>query len=435
MLNKNNFVKKIIKELKRFFEKYPNLDIIIGRLILTISVLFFIRIGTFFPIPGINQGELAFYLQNHSVAKNLVSNFSGTNNFILGIFTLNIFPFINASIFTQFLTSASPKLYKMQTDGDLRDIQLITQFTRVFTLIIAIIQSTIVALFLRKVLFNWSYILAFQVICYLTIGGIIVLWLSDIIKEYGLGNGTSVLISTNIILSAPNFIQTVISENSFTILFNIEFYILLIVLFICVCGMIFLEEGFKKINLISSNELNEPNHYRVNSYIPIKYTQSGIMPIIFTTSILVIPTYLSNLGMLPKISFFGTISPILYWFTYFLLVFQFSLFYSRISLNPKNVSIKLKKMNVAISKVKGNKLYTIRPGIQTAFYLQQILKRITFIGSIGLSILATLPNFLSYILGYSNLNSLSITSLLIVVGVVAELKRQIDSIYYSEITF
>jgi len=178
--------------------------IFLKRLLLSLSILVFIRIGTFLPVPGINQGHLAFYIQRHSITRNLVSTFSGDDTFIIGLFTLNIFPYINASIFMQLLVNVIPNLSKLQKESGSEGRRKITQITRIITLIGALVQSLSIAFYLKRALFNWSFLLACKIILWLTTGAMIVLWLSELVTEYGLGNGASLLIYTNIISSLPN---------------------------------------------------------------------------------------------------------------------------------------------------------------------------------------------------------------------------------------
>jgi preprotein translocase subunit SecY len=196
---------KINKEIK---------DIILKRLLISLGILLFIRIGTFLPVPGINHTDLAFYLQRHSVTRSLVSTFSGDDTFVIGLFTLNIFPYINASILVQLILGFSPKLSKLQKEGDLEGRRSINRLTRFITLIWAIIQSFSLAFYLKQVLFDWNYFLAFEIVIWLTTGAMIVLWLSELITDYGLGNGASLLIYTNIISSLPNLFNKILSENS-----------------------------------------------------------------------------------------------------------------------------------------------------------------------------------------------------------------------------
>lgn len=164
-------------------------NIILKRFLVTLCVLLLIRVGTFLPVPGINHTDLAFYLQSHSVTRNLVSTFSGDDTFVIGLFTLNIFPYINASILVQLILGFSPKLAKLQKEGDLEGRRSINRLTRFITLIWAVIQSLGLAFYLKQVLFDWSFSLAFEIVVWLTTGAMIVLWLSELITDYGLGNG------------------------------------------------------------------------------------------------------------------------------------------------------------------------------------------------------------------------------------------------------
>jgi len=411
---------KITKEIK---------DIILKRLSITIAIVLLIRIGTFLPVPGINHIDLAFYIQKHSVTKSLVSTFSGDNTFIIGLFTLNIFPYINASILVQLLLSFSPQLSKLQKEGDLEGRQSINRLTRFITLIWSIIQSVSITLYLKQVLFDWNYFLAFEIILWLTTGAIIVLWLSELITDYGLGNGASLLIYINIISSLPNLCNKIIDENNENFSISSGLLILLVISII-LYGIIFLQEGIRIIPLISSKQLNQSlfqDSVNTNNYLPLRFNQAGVMPIILSTAILIVPNYISNLGLLPKISFPINLEffKFTYWISYFLLILISSSFYSTIVLNPKDISDQLQKMSVTIPG--------IRPGIQTTFYLKKLIKRITLIGATMLAILVIVPNFIESTLNVTNLSRLSTTSLLILAGVILDLVREVKNIYYSNI--
>ena len=403
--------------------------IIRKRLLITVGILFVIRFGTFLPVPGINHNDLALYLQSHSVSRSLVSTFSGDNTFVIGLFTLNIFPYINASIFMQLILGFSPKLSKLQKEGDLEGRRTINRLTRFITLIWAIIQSVGLALYLKQVLFDWNYGLAFEIVIWLTTGAMIVLWLSELITDYGLGNGSSLLIYTNIISNLPNLSKKILLDNSdkITILSGM---VLILLIFASLYGIVFLQEGVRIVQLISSKQLNQsslPDSVTSSNYIPFRFNQAGVMPIILTTAILVVPNYISQLGLLPKIDFLMNFKALgfLYWIGYFALILVFSSFYSTIVLNPKDISDQLQKMAVTIPG--------IRPGIQTTFYLKQVMQRITLIGATMLATLATIPNFIESTLSLTSLNGLSTTSLLILAGVVLDLIREVKNIYYSNI--
>ena len=404
-------------------------DIILKRLFISLGILLLIRVGTFLPVPGINHTDLAFYLQRHSVTRNLISTFSGDDTFVIGLFTLNIFPYINASILVQLILGFSPKLSKLQKEGDLAGRRQINRLTRFITLAWAVIQSFSLAFYLKQVLFDWNYVLAIEIVVWLTTGAMIVLWLSELITDYGLGNGASLLIYTNIISSLPNLCSKILTENTEN--FSLPSLIGIgLLIFVSLYGIVFLQEGSRIIPLLSAKQLNQTSSQDSsarNNYIPLRFNQAGVMPIILTTAILVVPNYISNLGLLPKINLpinFESFK-FVYWIGYFLLILAFSSFYSTIVLNPKDISDQLQKMTVTIPG--------IRPGVQTAFYLKQVMKRITLIGATMLATLATLPNFIESTLNITSLNGLSTTSLLILAGVVLDLVREVKNIYYSNI--
>jgi preprotein translocase subunit SecY len=405
-------------------------DILLKRLLLSVGILLFIRMGTFLPIPGINHGHLAFYIQQHPITKNLVSTFSGNDTFVIGLFTLNIFPYINASIMVQLITGLIPSISKLQKEGGGEGRRAITRLTRLITFGWALIQSSSIAFYLKRALFDWSPLLAFEIILWLATGAMIVLWLSELITEYGLGNGASLLIYTNIISSLPNLGKKLLSENSgsLTLVSGVGIGLLF---FIAISGIITLQESARIVPLISSKQLGQSqplvSKVKSNNYIPLRFNQAGVMPIILTTALLVLPNYITNLGVFPLLTLpiFLKSSKIIYWVSYFVLILIFSSFYSTIVLNPKDISQELQKMAVSIPGV--------RPGLATTFYLKQVMKRVTFFGAIVLAILATLPNIVEGILNVSSFNGLGTTSLLILVGVVLDISREMKSIILSNI--
>nr|YP_009029112.1 SecY-type transporter protein [Cylindrotheca closterium]AGH28647.1 SecY-type transporter protein [Cylindrotheca closterium] len=406
---------KITKEMR---------GILSTRLLFSLVIVLLIRAGTFLPVPGINQNDLAFYIQRHSITKNLISTFSGDNTFVIGLFTLNIFPYINATIFIQLLLGFSPKLAKLQKDGDFEGRRKISRLTRLITLVWAVIQSLGITVYLRQVLFDWNYLLAIEIILWLTTGAMIVLWLSELITDYGLGNGASILIYTNIISNLPNLLNKLVIENSNNLTIGSIISVTLLI-FASLYGIVLLQQGIRKIPLISSKQLNQfSTQDSVNNYLPLRFNQAGVMPIILTTAILVIPNYIINSGIFQWLTFLQSFK-FIYWLGYFWLILAFSSFYSSIVLNPKDISDQLQKMSVTIPG--------IRPGLQTNFYLKQIIKRITLIGATMLAILTVVPNFIESTLNITGLTGLSTTSLLILAGVILDLIREIDNIYYSNV--
>jgi preprotein translocase subunit SecY len=413
--------------MRQTVEKPVKKNILLKRILLSLGILIFIRMGTFLPIPGVSPLEIEFFLERNSIARTFVNAFSGNNTFVIGIFSLNIFPYINASILIQVLTNILPYLSKLQKEGGSEGKRIINRLTRLITFAWALIQSVTLSIYLTRVLMNWNIFLIFEIIIWLTTGSMIILWLSELITEYGLGNGPSLLIYINIVSSLPNISKKILLENAEKLNFG-SCLIILLLFFSAICGIILLQESARLIPLISSKELSSlGSSSQKSNYIPLRFNQAGVMPIILTTGVLVIPTYINSLGFLPLLSFPFLIqaSQIIYWSSYFLLILIFSLIYSSIILNPKDISEQLQKMAVAIPG--------IRPGIVTTFYLKEIMRRVTILGAILLAFLATLPNIIEGILGISSLNGLGTTSLLILVGVILDTSREIRSLRISNI--
>jgi len=406
------------------------IKILLPRIFITSIILLFIRSGTFLPVPGINHNDLAFSIQQNLVAKNLIRTFLGDKIFIIGLFTLNIFPAINATIILQFLIGFSPQLAKLQKEGDFQGRREISRLTRNITVILAIIQSIGVTLYLRPILFDWNVMLASQIVIWLTAGAMIVLWLSEVITDYGLGNGTSLLVYTNIVSNLPNLINKIVTENSENtmVLSVMSMFGLGILILFALYAIVLLQNSTLNINLISSKRLSRASaQYDGNdsiSYLPLRFNQAGVMPIILTTSFLVLPNYLINLGIFQSLNFLIDFKWI-YWVGYFVLILAFSSFYSSIVLNPKDISDQLQKSAVKIPGV--------RPGVQTIFYLKQEIQRITLMGATILAFITIVPNFIESTLNITSLNGLSTTSFLILGGVVLDLKREVSNIYFSEI--
>jgi preprotein translocase subunit SecY len=405
-------------------------NILLNRFLISLVILIFIRLGTFLPIPEIDHKQLIFFCKKNSILEDFIQLTTGNNLFILGLFRLNIFPYINASILSQILLNYFPSILNIQKDNNHRFEEILQKLTRIVTLFIALFQSINITYFLKSFLPDFNIYLKSEIILVLTTGAMIVLWLSEIITEYGLGNGASLLIYTNIISSLPNLGKKLISENTnnLTTLSTISIGLLF---FIAIAGIITLQESARIVPLISSKQLGQSQSFvssaKSNNYIPLRFNQAGVMPIILTTAILVLPNYIINLGVFPLLTLpiFLKSSKIIYWISYFALILIFSSFYSTIVLNPKDISQELQKMAVSIPGV--------RPGLATTFYLKQVMKRVTFFGAIILAILATLPNIIEGILNVSSFNGLGTTSLLILVGVVLDISREMKSIILSNI--
>jgi len=269
-------------------------------------------------------------------------------------------------------------------------------------------------------------------VIWLTAGAMIVLWLSEVITEHGLGNGISIFVYANIVSNLPNIIHKIVEENNenSVVLSSVSILTLSILILLALYAIALLQNSTLNIDLISAKRLSRASvqydDYEVDplSYLPLRFNQSGVMPIILTTTFLVIPNYLVNLEIFRWLNFLNDFKWI-YWIGYIVLIFVFSSFYSSIFLNPKDISDQFQKSTV---KVQG-----VRPGVQTIFYLKREIRRITLIGAALLAFITVVPNFIESTLNITSLNGLSTTSVLILGGVVLDLKREISNIYYSEV--
>ena len=387
------------------------------KIIFTIFIIFVIRIGNFIPIPNVDQRYLVNILNSTSSLK----PFFNGENLVLSVFSLGILPNINASILIQLLTSAVPFLEKLQKEEGESGRRQIKQYTRILTLILAIFESLSISFSLRPILFNWNMDVCFQITLALTTGSMIVLWLSDLITENGIGNGSSLLISLNILSTLPNTITTILQSGTLVSVgvsfFSFTFLII---------GIVYVQEAIRIIPIVSSKQLfvQQNNSRSVKSssaYIPLKINQGGVMPVIFSSTFLtfisVIITYIINSQILPINLNNSQFINLFYAVINFGLILAFSLFYSSLILNPKDIAKELNKMAVTIPK--------IRPGKQTASFLKKTISRLALLGALFLAILVTIPNIRS---SYG----LGVTSLLILVGVTVETTRQIQTLLLSK---
>jgi len=377
---------------------------ILKKIIFTILIIILLRIGSIIPVPNVDQTYLVNLVNSNTTLKPFFNN----KNIILSIFSVGIIPNLNASILIQYLTSSFSYFQKLQKEEGETGRRQIKQYTRTLTVIFAFIQSLSITLALRPILFNWNMQSCFEITLVLMTGSMIVLWLSDLITEMGIGNGSSIVITLNILSGLPNVLSNLLkSENNNSSPYNFLSLLILII------GIVYLQEAVKIVPLITINQLLKKNkNVKQVSYLPIKVNQGGVMPIIFASTILGFLFIIFNsITNFLHISVDPFLIRIIYTTLNFLLVFNFTIFYSNLILNPKEIAKDLNKMGVTIKNV--------RPGQQTVSFLKKTLNRLTKIGAIFLASLVTIPNIGSY-------SGLSITSLIIVIGVIIEVIRQIQ---------
>nr|QCI08480.1 SecY-type transporter protein [Spermothamnion repens] len=393
--------------------------------IITLFILLIARIGIFIPIPGINHDTFNNSIQNNGLI-NFLNFFSGGGFSTIGIFALGIIPYINSSIIIQLLTKTIPQLeYWQKEEGEIGK-QKITQLTRYLTVLWAILQSMSIALWIKPYTLGWNKYFIFDCIITLTTGSMIVMWLSEIITSYGIGNGASLLIFQNIISSIPKNLNKytfdIYNQNNIAKLIYLTIFIITILTI-----SIIIQESKRKIIIISAKQLGKINELNPKSYIPLKLNQGGVMPIVFASAAITLITYISQ--TLNKYNSLNNIyhivnNNITYLLIYSILIISFSYFYSSIILNPKDVAKNLKKMGASIPN--------IRPGSDTIDYLKKVMNRLTFIGAIFLFIIAQLPFLIFTLTKINSFKGLGATSLLILVGVAIDTAKQIQTYIISE---
>lgn len=381
-----------------------------ARLLNTFFIILLVRTGNYIPVPHVDQE----YLKNILYSIPLLRNFYTNENLVLGIFSLGILPYINASIMIQLLVSVIPSLEKLQKEEGEAGRKKITKYTRYLTLFWAVVDSVSITLALRPILFVQNITIFSEIILTLITGSMIVLWLSDLITENGLGNGSSIIITLNILSSLPNTLKALVDLKSPTSAAVSFFTFSLLII-----SVIYVQEAVRIVPLISAKQLTSKFGVNgKNSYLPLKINQSGIMPIIFASTVLtlinLLVNYLSNLGILSTLFISVEFQGIFFRIINFILIIVFSLFYSNLILNPKELAKDLNRMAVTIPGV--------RPGNQTSEFLQKMLKRLTLIGALFLATAVTLPNTYGF----------GVTSLLILVGVTLETSKQIQTLLISE---
>ena len=379
----------------------------------TILVIFITRVGNYIHVPNVDQEYLINILNSTPILRNFYTN----ENLLLGIFSLGILPYINASIMMQLLTSVVPSLEKLQKEEGEAGRRQITKYTRYLTLFWAIVESVSITFALRPILFIWNFDICSQITLALITGSMIILWLSEIITEKGIGNGSSIIITANILAGLPNTLKTIYNSGTgFSLLFNVLSFTVLIT------GIIYVQEAVRVIPLISAKQLfSQTENPTKTSFLPLKINQGGVMPIIFASTVLTFLTvfvgFIAKLDAFSNLNIATNVQTILYSGTNFVLILAFSLFYSNLILNPNELAKDLNKMAVTIPG--------IRPGNQTKEFLNKTLKRLSLLGALFLAIIVTVPNIRS---SYG----FGVTSLLILVGVTVDTSRQIQTLLISE---
>jgi preprotein translocase subunit SecY len=397
------------------------------RLMFTAALIALYRFGAFVPLPGISREALASGIDtSQNAITGLFGVFTGGAFNNLSVFSLGIMPYITAAIVMQLMTVAIPRLQALAKEGE-QGQQKITQYTRYFTLALALIQSIAMILFFRSaqggsVLADGSPIDIFLVIITLTTGVMLTMWLGELISQRGLGNGISLIITVSILSQAPNAIRTLLEDGN---VLNMVILGLLAVL--VVAAIVFVNEGQRRVPITyAKQQVGRRMSRGGTTYLPLKVNMAGVIPIIFASSLLIFPVVLGQLfaggdpdSILGRLAAFFAPGNAPYLLLYALLIVMFTYFYTAVQFNPIEHADNLKKT--------GGYVPGIRPGQPTAVYLNNVLTRITLFGAVFLAIVAVFPYLITGVLNLPQSIFLGGTSMLIVVGVSLDTVRQLES--------
>ena len=399
------------------------------KMFLTLLMLLVFRIGCFIPVPGIASTSFTNLASNDFFS--VMSTITGGSLANGTLFALGILPFINAFIIMQLLTLVIPPLDRLSKQGE-DGRKKITQITRYAAILLAIIQGVGICLAWGADMFDATFgsqKLSMALVIVMLVGGsCLVMWIGDRITEYGIGNGTSLIIFVGILASAAQSLVTAIKNvGDGNVAKNVWLILafLLVVLFVFVF-IIFVDLAERKITIQYAKQIKGNKMYGGQStHIPMKVNASGVMPIIFASSFLMFPQMIASFWPTSKFylwwaKWLGIGTPI-YIALMCLLILFFSFFYSQIQFNPEDISRNIQQ--------NGGFIPGIRPGRPTSEFLKRINNRITLFGAIFLAIIALVPSVVFAALGQSNglSNAFSATGLLIVVSVAMEFDTQLQN--------
>ena len=417
----------MLEKLRNIFQ-VPELR---RRILFTLGLFVVYRLGEHIPTPGVNaEALLAAFRSQANTLFGMYDMFVGQAFSRATIFALGIMPYISASIILQLLGAVVPYFEKLRKEGE-EGQKKITQFTRYGTVLISIVQSLAYAIFLQNlgasqgltVVPNPGFAFFFSTVITQTAGTILVMWLGEKITEFGIGNGISLIIFVNIIGGLPNAVAAGVDSFRGGSISLFQIAAMLAIMIAIVAAVIVMTQATRKIPVQYAKRMVGRKQYGGQStHIPLRVNTAGVIPIIFASSIMVLPTTVAG--------FFPPESPIAaagLWFTrtsvlfnvlYGLIIVFFTYFYTAVVLNPNDLAENMRKY--------GGFIPGIRPGRKTAEYIDRVLSRITLPGAIFLALIAVVPDVL---LAYFRVPALAFggTSVLIVVGVALDTLQQIES--------
>jgi len=398
-----------------------------NRILFVVGALFLFRLGASIPIPGVNVVALEKFLSNNQFF-GLLNIFSGGGLSNLSIMMLGVGPFITASIIFQLLTLIFPSFKQMYHEEGAAGRRKMAQYSRLLTVPLCFVQgfSLLVLLERQGVLLPLTFFDQLLNVIVVTAGSMLLMWLGELITEYGIGNGVSLLIFAGIVSRLPEVVSQIWITGDVSMA---PMYLAFSVAAVLILGaIVFITEAERPIPVTYAKRVRGMKVYGgTSTYLPIRVNNAGVMPIIFAISIILFPqmiaNFLSSTGGASVKMVADAVTAFLnnswaYGILYFFLVVVFTYFYSAVTFDPQAISENLQKNGAFIPGV--------RPGHSTAEYIGNILTRLTLIGALFLGVVALLPIILQHVTGLASL-AIGGTSLLIVVSVIIEFIKQINA--------
>jgi preprotein translocase subunit SecY len=403
------------------------------RILFTLFILLVYRIGSFIPVPNINKDVLTAAGQQGADLFGLLNTFSGGALFNFSIFALGITPYITASIIVQLLSmDVIPKFSEWQKEGE-NGKKKLAQITRYGTIILGLIQAFATSIgfnrmYSQQMVIDPSTATYLMIAIVLTAGTAFLMWLGEQINEKGIGNGISILIFAAIVAAIPKHIRDIytsqFTDPSQLFLNIVKMVIILLVVILIIAGVIFIQQGVRKIPVQYAKRVVGQKMYGGQStHIPLKVNGAGVIPVIFAVSLLMFPITIAQFWanqswaqwVIANMYYTKPLGMVLY----ILLIIGFTFFYTFVQFNPQQLADNMKK--------NGGYIPGIRPGKPTAGFLMRVITRITLAGAVFLAIISVIPVFFGSLAGLPNSVKLGGTSLLIVIGVALETMKQIES--------
>jgi len=398
-----------------------------NKILFVLGILVVFRLAANIPVPGVNVEQLRQFFENNQFF-GLLNMFSGGGLRNISIVMLGVGPYITASIIMQLLTMIIPRLEQIYKEEGEAGRQKFNQWTRWITVPLAVLQTYgMITLFRsQNIIGSLTSLQLATIIATATAGTIFLMWLGELITEKNIGNGVSIIIFAGIVAGLPTSLAQLFAVWDPSKLFLYLGYLAFALLVIA--GVVFITEGQRNIPVSYAKRIRGNRVYGgTSTHLPLRVNQAGVIPIIFAMSIMLFPGMIANFFVQasnPTVANMASFINNIFknqWFygsAYFLLVVLFTYFYTAVTFDPKNIAENLQKQ--------GGFVPGIRPGFATAEYLQKVLNRITLTGSLFLGTIAVLPFAVQ---GLTNLQSLTIggTGLLIVVSVVIEIMKQVES--------